>query len=450
MKKLTSLLLALIMTITVMMSSALSVSATSFKDVKKSDWFYDSVNYVADKGIMKGTSSTEFAPNTTLSRAMAVTLLYRIAKTPSVSGVKLPFGDVKSGQWYTDAVKWAYDNGVVKGKSSTVFGTNDNITRAEFATVLYRYVGYTGLTLPVTRYGYVSDLGEIPSWAYSAVVTLYMGEVVNGKEGNIFDSFSNVSRAEAAAMVERFMKNATDAPPISDGEGGKIESDPIPTTGNVVVKEKKYNYDGAHVMILNVENQTDKSLTLTITGHFKDANGKELKSETQTFEGFSANCRNYFVFRPGIKFDSFTYEVKAAKFSGNDFLKYITYSTNVNVYAWASPDDFNGDGKSFPPGEERAAVCWDYRVYNEYVQEIYTAATYVLFDKNGEIYAINDGRNGSMNMPSRQEDNISNLDLYLDILYKDFELPKELKGNCTGIIAFSNVQDYIFININPN
>jgi len=110
MKKLISIILATVMLISV----SVSVSAASFRDVKSSDWYYTSVNYVADKGIMQGTTSTRFSPNKTLTRAMGVTLLYRVAGSPSVSGSH-PFSDVKNGQWYTDAVKWAYKNGIVTG-----------------------------------------------------------------------------------------------------------------------------------------------------------------------------------------------------------------------------------------------------------------------------------------------------------------------------------------------
>ena len=131
MKKLISIILSAVM----LLSVVITVNAASFKDVKSSDWFYSSVNYVADKGIMQGTSSTKFSPKASLTRAMGVTLLYRVASSPSVSGITLPFTEVKSGQWYTDAVKWAYKNGIVTGKSNTYFDTNGNITRAEFAAV---------------------------------------------------------------------------------------------------------------------------------------------------------------------------------------------------------------------------------------------------------------------------------------------------------------------------
>jgi len=124
-------IISTILTVVMLLTTVITVNAASFTDVKSSDWFYSSVNYVADKGIMQGTSSTKFEPKTNLSRAMGVTLLYRVAGNPSVSGITLPFNDVKGGQWYTDAVKWAYKNGIVTGKTKTSFATNDNITTDE-------------------------------------------------------------------------------------------------------------------------------------------------------------------------------------------------------------------------------------------------------------------------------------------------------------------------------
>ncbi|MBQ4116427.1 MAG: S-layer homology domain-containing protein, partial [Clostridia bacterium] len=386
MKKLTSLLLALIMMITVMMSSALSVFAASFEDVKKSDWFYDSVNYVADKGIMKGTSSTEFAPNTTLSRAMAVTLLYRIAKTPSVSGVKLLFGDVKNGQWYTDAVKWAYDNGVVKGKSSTVFGTDDNITRADFVTIIYRYTVSANLMVPNINPGnYPSDLADIPSYAFEAVTTLFKGDVIKGREDRRFDSYANISRAEAASIIERYSKKVTKYVPNSDVEN-TIKAETIPTTGNLVVKEKKYNYKGANVMIMNIENQTDKNITLTITAEFKDSKGNVLKTETRKVEGFPANYRNYVVFQPGIKFDKFTYEIKTSSFSGTTYAKCLAFDTETTAKLVACISK-PGEGE-YPKGQERAGISFRVRSANTYNTTLYVGWDEIFFDNKGNIYYI--------------------------------------------------------------
>ena len=433
MKKLTSLLLALIMITTVMMSSALSVSAASFKDVKKSDWFYDSVNYVADKGIMKGTSSTEFAPNTTLSRAMAVTLLYRIAKTPSVSGVKLPFGDVKSGQWYTDAVKWAYDNGIVKGKSSTVFGTNDNITRADFVTILYRYTINSSLMIPIEYRGNIpTDILDIPKYAFSAVNTMFMGGVVLGRENRRFDPYANISRAEAAAIIERYSKKVTKYVPSSDEE--TIEAENIPTTGNLVVKEKKYDYKGANVMIMNIENQTDKNITLTITAEFKDSKGNVLKTETRKVEGFPANYRNYVVFQPGIKFDKFTYEIKTSSFSGTTYAKYLAFDTETTaklIACISKPDE-----GEYPKGQERAGISFRVRSANTYNATLYVDWDEIFFDNKGNIYYIGEFGGAISNQFVSYKDRQC---VFHDILFKDFSFPSELEGNLKVIRGINKV-----------
>ena len=430
MKKLISAILAVVM----LLSAITTVSAASFGDVKKSDWFYDSVNYVSDKGIMQGTGKNVFSPNTTLSRAMAVTLLYRIAGTPSVSGVKLPFGDVKSGQWYTDAVKWAYDNGVVKGKSSTVFGTNDNITRAEFVTIIYRYMVSENLTVPVTNRGnYPSDVLEIPSYAFAAVTVFFMGEVVLGRENRKFDPYANISRAEAAAMIERYSQKVTEYVPE---DTSYIEAEKIPTTGNLVVKEKKYDYNGAHVMIMNIENQTDKNLTLTITAEFKDSKGNVLKTETRKFEGFPANYRNHIVFQPGIKFDSFTYDIKASSYNGIAYAKYFVYSTKTTASTWAWPTKPGFGNGAYPMGEERASVSFDIRYVNTYNANLHYETDIVFFDNKGEIYfidwlhsiAYNDGLCGKQRACP-----------FHDILYKDFKLPDEVKGELKVIMALKYV-----------
>ena len=420
--------ISIILTVVMLLSVVITVNAASFSDVKSSDWFYTSVNYVADKGIMQGTSSTKFSPTTSLSRAMGVTLLYRVAGTPSVSGVSIPFTDVQSGQWYTDAVKWAYKSGVVNGKSNTVFGTNDNITRAEFATILNRYSTSMNYKLPSNRSGSFADASEIPEWAFMAAWTMYKAEIINGKTGGIFDPNANITRAEAAAMIERFMK----AP--KDGSGGAdttppVENDPVPTTGKLVVKEKKYDYNGANVMILNVENQSSKNLTLTITAKYQDANGKTLKSETRKIEGFPANYRNYVVLQPGIKFDKFTFDVKATTFSGEALMKYISYvpTTTASLIKWASrPGPEYG---TYPPGQEIATIDFYVTFTNSYGSELKATRDLVFFDNKGQIYYITQYGTGAEVPSSRHHIFCS----YYDILYTDFKFPSNLNGELTYI-----------------
>jgi len=437
-KKLISSILVVVMLI----STVITVNAASFTDVKSSDWFYSSVNYVADKGIMQGTSSTKFEPKTNLSRAMGVTLLYRVAGTPSVSGVSIPFIDVKAGKWYTDAVKWAYKNGVVNGKSSTVFGTNDNITRAEFATILNRYSNSKNYTLPVNRDGTFADAGNIPEWAFMAVWNMYRAEIINGRDDGRFDPNAKISRAEAAAMIERFMKapkdgssnntNTETQPPVEDPD--------IPTTGKLVVKEKKYDYNGANVMILNVENQSDKNLNLTITAKYLDASGKTLKAENRNIEGFPANYRNYVIFNPGIKFDKFTFEVKASTHTGPAYMQYFTTGNSVEIIARPSIHDSN-QGVENPRAELKAT----FRVMSSYQGHLHYGAHFVLFDKNGDIFYVYTGRSGFIigEYPEVDDGNRPHIITYDNIMYKDYVMPEELKGECTGLVAITGVSDEI-------
>ena len=209
------LMIATLTSTSVFVSYAVSVDAV-FADVSKTDWFYDNVQYVYDNSIMNGVDTDKFAPNSPLSRAMGVTILYRAAGEPSIDGAKqIPFDDVERNQWYTNAVLWAYDSGIVNGRAVNEFATNANITRAELATILLRYADHEKLELPETKDGKFTDEDEIPEFAKEAVDALYKAGIVNGKEGNNFDPSASVTRAETAAMIHRFIETAkkpTDTP----------------------------------------------------------------------------------------------------------------------------------------------------------------------------------------------------------------------------------------------
>ena len=433
MKKVISTVLAVVMLLT----TVITVNAASFSDVKSSDWFYSSVNYVADKGIMQGTSNTKFAPKASLTRAMGVTLLYRVAGTPSVPGVNIPFTDVKGGQWYTDAVKWAYKNGIVTGKTKTSFATNDNITRAEFATILNRYSDFMKYTLPSTRTDFVTDVAAIPSWAFAAVTVMYKAEIINGKTGGVFDPNANITRAEAAAMIERFMK----APKDGSSNGGNanpetqppVETPDIPTTDKLVIKEKKYDYNGANVMILNVENQSNKNLNLTISAKYLDASGKTLYAENRMIEGFPANYRNYVVFEPGLKFDKFTYEVKTSSYSGPAYMQYLTTGSIVKMAPTPSFLDYMKENP-------RTELEVDFSIKTSYQSELYYIADFVLFDKYGEIYWIENSHYSHI-IDENVNHGYKTRGLTCDIPYKDFVMPDVLKGTCTGLIGIRAIYD---------
>ena len=117
--------------------------AEPFPDVDENDWFYDEVVYVYENGLMNGVENNQFAPNTATNRAMLATILYRLAGQPDVSG-DLPFTDVAAGTWYTDAVLWAAQNGIVNGLGENTFAPMNTLTREQLVTMLYRYAEAEG------------------------------------------------------------------------------------------------------------------------------------------------------------------------------------------------------------------------------------------------------------------------------------------------------------------
>ena len=174
-------------------------TTVSYKDVAEIDWFYENVKYVTENGIMNGVEGNRFAPKETLSRAMSVTILYRMAGEPSAKGSH-SFADVKSGEWYSDAVAWAYENKITTGKSAAFFAPNDGVTRAEFVSFLCRYAYYAEIELPAKRNGSLRDSMLTPAYAKEAEMLLYRAEVINGLPGDVFKYYAPISRAEAAAM----------------------------------------------------------------------------------------------------------------------------------------------------------------------------------------------------------------------------------------------------------
>lgn len=181
-----------------------------FTDVKESDWFYDEVAYVYSKGIMNGISDTSFAPNATLTRAMVVTMLYRVAGEPKVTGSDA-FSDVKSGQWYTEAVQWAADNDIVEGMGNGKFAPETAITREQLAAILYRYADYERLG---TSYGGTSlkdfrDDNKVSTWAEDAMKWAVYMKIMEGSN-SCLNPKNTATRAEAAAMFQRFMEMETD------------------------------------------------------------------------------------------------------------------------------------------------------------------------------------------------------------------------------------------------
>ena len=179
-------------------------SKLPFSDVRIADWFYNDVKYVYEKGMMAGTAADVFAPNATTTRAMIVTILYRLEGSPAVTGTSA-FVDVPAGQWYTDAVNWAAANQIVKGTSATTFAPNDSITREQMAAILYRYAQYKGYDVTkkadLSEY---SDNGQVSAYAKDALAWANAAKLINGVTNTTLAPQGNATRAQVSAILHRF------------------------------------------------------------------------------------------------------------------------------------------------------------------------------------------------------------------------------------------------------
>ncbi len=200
-----------------MPASAVTVKATftagevpaqlPFNDVAAADWFYDAVKYAYDGELMDGTSSITFAPLMTTNRAMVVTILWRLEGSPVVN-YAMNFGDVGSGVWYTEAVRWAASEEIVKGYSDTVFAPDDTVTREQLATILYRYAQYKGYDVSakgdLTTF---TDGAKTSSWAAEAMEWAVGANLLSGKGGGVLDPTGTATRSEVAQIFMNFAQS---------------------------------------------------------------------------------------------------------------------------------------------------------------------------------------------------------------------------------------------------
>ncbi len=177
--------------------------AEPFPDVDENDWFYDEVVYVYENGLMNGVENNQFAPNTATNRAMLATILYRLAGQPDVSG-DLPFTDVAAGQWYTSAVLWAAQNGIVNGLGENTFAPMNTLTREQLVTMLYRYAEAAGYDVSAAAdlSGY-PDAGKVQTYAQKAMSWAVAEGIVEGMDGNL-NPAGNATRAQIATILMRF------------------------------------------------------------------------------------------------------------------------------------------------------------------------------------------------------------------------------------------------------
>ena len=177
-----------------------------FTDVSTSDWFYDDVAFVYKNGLFSGTDSRSFSPNASMTRAMLVTVLYRLEGEPTVTG-RSSFTDVRSGAYYEKAVIWAAANGIVTGTDSTSFSPDAKVTREQLAAILYRYAQYRKLDTDASaKLNSFTDADSVSAYASEALGWAVSESLINGASGKLMPK-GDATRAQVAAILHRFVKN---------------------------------------------------------------------------------------------------------------------------------------------------------------------------------------------------------------------------------------------------
>ena len=172
---------------------------SGFADVPQTSWFADAVKYVSENKLMNGTSTTAFSPNGNMSRAMLVTVLYRMSGATAEAGSS--FSDVSSSAYYAAAVSWASNKGIVNGTGADAFSPNASITREQLAAMLYRYAGEPSVSADLSAY---TDTVDISPYASKAVEWCVAKGILSGKSATRLAPQDTATRAECAAMLQRF------------------------------------------------------------------------------------------------------------------------------------------------------------------------------------------------------------------------------------------------------
>lgn len=184
---------------------AWELSYNPFSDVKETDWFYKSVLWARENGIMSGYTETTFAPNEKLTRAQAAAIIYRLYGEEVK--YECNFTDVNKSDWYYDAVAWANHAYIVYGYGEE-FGADDNVTREQFAAMMYRYANYLALdvTPKMESISVFNDAYKVNPYAQTALEWAYGYGLINGTTETTLSPQGNATRAECSAIVQRFIE----------------------------------------------------------------------------------------------------------------------------------------------------------------------------------------------------------------------------------------------------
>lgn len=223
MKRVLNAILAVLLLLSLSLVTYAGNDPCVFSDVPQTSWFAESVQYVAQNGIMNGTGANQFSPHTPTSRGMIVTILFRLSGQGSTND-DMPFDDVKRGSYYEDAIRWAAGNRIVSGYGNRKFGPDDSITREQLAAILYRYANYMGYdTSDRASINGFSDFSEISTFSTTAMSWSYAMGLIQGSSSAKLMPKGNAERCQVAAILMRFAGSYNGQAEMPE-EGGNDEN----------------------------------------------------------------------------------------------------------------------------------------------------------------------------------------------------------------------------------
>ena len=213
-KRMVSVLLCFIMAFGLLPTKTMAAEDLPFRDVNKTDWFYNEVKYAYERDLMTGISPTAFSPNETATRGMAVTILWNLDGRPAAA--EKCFTDVAAGQYYTDAVMWAAANQIIDGYGDGKFGPHDSITREQLVVILYRYARHKAYDVTAAAdLSLFSDCGMVSGYAVNAMAWAKAHGLITGVTATTLSPQEHATRAQIAAILMRFHEKFEQAAAVS-------------------------------------------------------------------------------------------------------------------------------------------------------------------------------------------------------------------------------------------
>lgn len=336
-----------------------------FTDVKDSAWFAEAVDYCAGNNLMTGTSATTFSPNGTMTRAMLVTVLHRMAGTPAPASFEMPFVDVKASSYYAKAVLWAGETGITSGMTETTFAPNGIVTREQAATFFYRYAKWYQDHAPLAQGGSIdlvsigevdmeqfTDWSKVKKYAQESFMWAFSRNIITGTTPTILDPAGSLTRAQAATILMRLHKA------ICAQANGDLE----PVTLRMM-------FHGS-----NVTPQASEKVMAELNAYLQEKINVTLEPIWETWSSFETSASNCLV--SGENVDIYF----TSSWTGNEYTRYASLGYYVKLddmldtYApelktvipqglWdcAMTDGADGMGVYAVPGLKDTAVqnCWD-------------------------------------------------------------------------------------------